>query len=125
MKEEKSVYLLLTLTVRPCSAEEVEQTKDLLISGLENFAQIDPVRYSLHFRFCFLEYAYRPSLPLDVQYHPHLHCILAVKEGYFKGKDYIKHDDLIRYWRQACGLDYDAFVEARKLSGFVVQAYKW
>ena len=118
MEEEKSVYLLLTLTVRPCSAEEDEQTKDLLISGLEKLAQIDQMR-ALDFRFCFLETSYHPSVPLDVQYHLHFHCVAKLRGRRPSCKT------VQECWRQACGLDYDPSVDVRKLSGFVAQAYKW
>ena len=116
MNEEKSVYLLMTLSVRICSAEEVEQTKDLLISGLEKFAQIDQMR-ALDFRFCFLENAHCPSFPLD--YHLHFHCVVKLRGRRPSCK--VVQD----CWRQACGLDYDPVVDVRKLSGFVANAYRW
>ena len=112
MKDGKSVYLLLTLTVRSCSAKEVEQTKALLNSGLREMVQIESIRCSLFFRYCFLETVYHPSVPLDVQYHPHLHCIVELR-GKRPSCKVIQE-----CWRQACGLDYDPILDVRKLPDF-------
>lgn len=49
-------------------------------------------------------------------YHPHLHAILAVKESYFIGRNYISHDQLMKDWRKCAKLNYDprVYIQAVK-----------
>ena len=42
----------------------------------------------------------------DNTYHAHIHAILAVKPGYFKGINYIKHEEYQSYWKEELDLDY-------------------
>ena len=42
----------------------------------------------------------------DQTYHAHIHAILAVKPSYFKGANYIKHEEYQSYWQEELDLDY-------------------
>ena len=108
-------FIFVTLTVRSCSADELKKTIDLLMYGFKKFALIRSIKRAFKGYFKTLEITRHPEHFRSIEYHPHLHCVFAVRKGYFKGKDYIKQDELIDYWRQACGLDYDPVVDIRKV----------
>ena len=37
-------------------------------------------------------------------FHPHLHCLVAVRKSYFKSRNYVKYDDLRAVWGQLIGV---------------------
>lgn len=113
--EPDYAFIFVTLTVRSCSADELKKTIDLLMYGFKKFALIRSIKRAFKGYFKTLEITRHPEHFRSIEYHPHLHCVFAVRKGYFKGKDYIKQDELIDYWRQACGLDYDPVVDIRKV----------
>jgi len=50
-----------------------------------------------------------------MEYHPHFHCVLAVKEAYFTSDLYIKQDEWCQLWRECMDVDYIPVVDVRKL----------
>jgi plasmid rolling circle replication initiator protein Rep len=53
--------------------------------------------------------------PLSDTFHPHIHSIVAVNGGYFKGGAYISHGDLQQLWRKALQVDYDPDCDIRRV----------
>ena len=47
-------------------------------------------------------------------YHPHIHCIFAVKAQYFT-KGYIKKSDWVELWQKAMNLDYQPSVHVKTI----------
>ena len=47
-------------------------------------------------------------------YHPHFHVVLVVRKGYFKGKEYIKHEDWCKMWQECMVLAYLPNVDVRR-----------
>lgn len=47
-------------------------------------------------------------------YHPHLHVIIYVQPGYFKGEKYISRAQLLEDWRHATGIDEITQVDIRR-----------
>lgn len=45
-----------------------------------------------------------------MMYHPHLHVLLQVKSSYFKGGNYLSHNDWCNLWGKAMKLDYKPLV---------------
>ena len=113
--EPDYVFIFVTLTIRNCSADELKKMIDLVLYGFKKFSLIRSIKRAFVGSFKALEITRHPEHFRSIEYHPHLHCIFAVKKGYFKSKNYIKHDELIQYWRQACQLDYDPVVDIRKV----------
>ena len=109
-------YLLLTLTLKRCSFEELDQTRNLLESGLKKFVQMEQIRI-LFFKSCFLEQSFSASLALDVQYSLHFHCIVELV-GKRPSSRVIQE-----CWQRACDLDYAPVVDFRSLCGCFVQPY--
>lgn len=113
--EPDYAFIFITLTIRNCAADELKKTIDLLMYGYKKFVLIRSIKRAFKGYFKGIEIVRHPEHFRSIEYHPHLHCIFAVRKSYFKSKDYIKHDDLVQYWRQACCLDYDPVVDIRKV----------
>jgi len=50
--------------------------------------------------------------------HPHYHCLLMVKPGYF-GKNYINHDKWQELWESCLGIDYPVTVHITAVKGSI------
>ena len=48
----------------------------------------------------------------DGSAHPHFHCLLMVKAGYF-GKNYIKQAEWVELWRKSLRIDYNPIIDCR------------
>jgi plasmid rolling circle replication initiator protein Rep len=65
--------------------------------------------------------------------HPHFHILLLTSPWYFKGKSYLKQDDILRLWRECMRDDSITQVDLRKvkpkrgqeLAGAVVETLKY
>ena len=54
-------------------------------------------------------------------YHPHLHCIFALKASYFT-RGYIKQADWQKIWGECCKLDYEPLVNIKTIKGGTAKA---
>lgn len=50
----------------------------------------------------------------DGSAHPHFHCLLMVRPGYF-GKNYIKQDEWVEMWRKSMRLDYNPILDVQAI----------
>lgn len=108
-------FIFLTLTVRNCSAAMLPATIDQLQEGFNRLMKTAPIRKAFKGYFKALEITHHPEYLRDVEYHPHLHLIVAVNKSYFTSRDYISHKNLIRYWQIACAVDYEPSVRIQKV----------
>lgn len=113
--ESEYSFIFVTLTLRNCSADDLRYTFDRLLYSFKKFALIRSIKRAFKGYFRAVEITRHPEHYKSIEYHPHLHCIFAVKKSYFTSRDYISHKDLVQYWRQAADLDYDPVVDIRKV----------
>lgn len=113
--EKDYAFVFVTFTLRSCSASELKRLLDHLQKGFETFRHRKRAKQA--FKGCFkaIELTHDLDKPKQHQYHPHIHCIYAVRKGYFKGKEYITQSELKDLWRDCCGIDYDPVVDIRKV----------
>ena len=122
-------FIFLTLTVKNCAAADLPKTVDVLLSGWRYlYHKNKEFRSVIHGTFRSLEVTRNKK---DGTYHPHLHCILAVKPSYFK-KGYITQKRWSELWANACDLDYNPVVYVQKvkdtgkgITGAVIEATKY
>lgn len=100
-------YLHMTLTLPNCSADDLPAHCDWLywrssaLFGDRLYPKSDPLHAKSHFKRAFkgimrcLEITYNP---VRDDYHPHLHCLVAVRPSYFKSRDYISQELLRVLW---------------------------
>ena len=110
-------YLFLTLTVRNCETSELKETIDALLDGwrfLYNKEKVFRKAVSGSFRSLEVTRNDDTSSAFYGTFHPHLHCILAVKKSYFK-KHYITQKQWSELWKKACDLEYKPIVHIEKV----------
>ena len=108
-------FIFLTLTVRNCSAEMLPATIDQLQEGFNRLMKTAQIRKAFKGYFKALEITHHPEYLRDVEYHPHLHLIVAVNKSYFTSRDYISQAKLIGLWQSVCALEYTPVVGIQKI----------
>ena len=108
-------FIFLTLTVRNCSAAMLPATIDQLQEGFNWLMKTAPIRKAFKGYFKALEITHHPEYLRDVEYHPHLHLIVAVNKSYFTSRDYISQAKLIGLWQSVCALEYTPVVGIQKI----------
>ena len=103
-------FLFLTLTIKNCSAMKLSSTIDILLKGFTKlFHDNRRVKKAVKGFFRSLEITKNKQTG---QYHPHLHCILAVKSTYFKG-DYITQAEWTEIWQKCIDTEYLPVIDIR------------
>lgn len=117
-EEHKCQYIFLTLTIQNVPGDKLGEALDHLGAGWHRLVNQKPVQRAFKGTFRAIEIT-RNNEPDSLWYgtfHPHIHVIGTVEDGYFKKKNglYLTKDDIIARWRKACRLDYDPSVDISK-----------
>lgn len=112
-------FLFLTLTVRNCAFNELEETVTALLDGWRRLYLKKAFKDAVLGTFRTLEITVNRK---TCTFHPHLHVILAVNPSYFKSRTYITQEKWAEMWQKSCSLDYlpIVHVEAVKSGKFDV-----
>lgn len=118
-KDKKRAYIFLTLTVRNCSAEELPQVLDMMMSGYKLLFDRRKIKKSVLGAFRALEITHntnRFSTSYNT-YHPHFHVILMVNKSYFNAHsdDYITQSEWTEYWGDSIRADYQPIIHVEKI----------
>lgn len=116
---EEFRYIMVTLTLRNCSGEELSGTLDKLISGFTALTRRKRVAAAWRGWYRGVEVTHNVR---EDTFHPHIHALVAVNKRYFKNTEYISQAELAELWRDCCGLDYDPVIDVRKCYGQTVHA---
>lgn len=110
LAEDGRIMIMVTLTVLNCPAEDLRRTIQhigrswhKLLKRAQYAAWADNVRK--------IEITYNAAAET---YHPHMHCVVFVRPGYFKGKSYISQAQLLRDWRSVTGQPEITQVDVRR-----------
>ncbi len=120
-------FLHVVLTVPNCSAQNLNKTCDFLFKqssllfrksddvhtkaackGNEEIKVLrKKIKNSFKGVFRALEITYNDKLSVDhpFAFHPHLHCLVAVKKSYFTSRDYVSHEKLQKVWATLTGVE--------------------
>lgn len=112
-------FIFLTLTVRNVEGVELSSTLDALFGAFQRFSQRDAVRkvFLGMVRNVEITHNINPKSESYDTFHPHIHCIVAVKPSYFKSHDYLSQKRITALWREALRADYDPIVDVRRVKG--------
>lgn len=117
-EEYKCQFIFLTLTLQNVPGDKLPEALDQLTAGWTRFMKQRPVLAAFKGTFRAIEITRNndPASPWYGTFHPHIHAIGAVEDGYFKRKSglYLTKDDIIARWRKACRLNYDPSVDISK-----------
>lgn len=106
-------FVSLTLTIRNVDSVNLPSAVDKLFAGWRYLYNKNRVfRSAVQGTFRTFECTRNP---VTGQFHPHLHCLLAVWPDYFYGRNYIAQKGWRDLWAKAMHLDYDPSVEVHKV----------
>ncbi len=113
LEQQGYKFLFLTLTIKNCYAEDLSNTIDVLFNGFRKmFTKNKRIKKYICGVFRSLEITKNKT---DNSYHPHLHCILAVKDCYFNGKNYIPQAEWAQIWQNCISVDYTPTTDIRRI----------
>lgn len=105
-KYPKHRWLFLTLTLKNCQITELRET---LTTMHESFKRMTKLKD-------FPAIGWLKSTEVtrgkDGSAHPHFHCLLLVRPGYF-GKNYIKQAEWVDLWRRSLRIDYNPVLDVQ------------
>lgn len=113
-KNKEYRYILLTLTVKNCKAEELNETVNKLLKSFASLRHKKAFKEQIKGYFRALEITYNKERN---DYHPHIHCILVVDSNYFRGSNYIKQEKWCKMWQECLKVDYIPSVDIRNIKG--------
>ena len=101
---EKYKYLLITLTVRNCSPENLTPTIDDMMESFKRITNRKTWKNSIKGFVRGLEVTFNSK---ENTFHPHIHILCAVPHDYFENpKLYIPAQTITEWWQNSARLDY-------------------
>lgn len=88
-------FLHLTLTVPNCPLNELDETVKYMNTCSSKLFGLAEFKKAFRGVVRCLEVTYNSS---TISFHPHFHCLIAVKKSYFKSRDYIKSEKIQLLW---------------------------
>ncbi|MEO8893284.1 MAG: protein rep [Coleofasciculaceae cyanobacterium] len=99
-------WLFLTLTVKNCQISELKETLNWMNKSWQRLTQLKAFPAEGLLR------STEVTRGKDGSAHPHFHCLLMVKPGYF-GKNYIKQEEWVDMWRRSLRIDYNPVLDVQ------------
>jgi plasmid rolling circle replication initiator protein Rep len=99
-------WVFLTLTVRNCNITELKDTVTWMNKSWQRLTQLKAFPAEGWLR------STEVTRGNDGSAHPHFHCLLMVRPGYF-GKNYIKQDEWVEMWRRSLRTDYNPVLDVQ------------
>ena len=118
-EENRYEYVLLTLTVRNCSGNDLSKEFDRLFYAWNKFSKDKVFRRTVKGWYRGLEVTHNVE---KNTYHPHFHCIFAVNKSYFSGREYVTQRKWTDIWKKALGVEYTPIVNVKKVKGVTAKA---
>lgn len=113
---KKYDYIFLTLTIKNCIPEELENNINLISkSFMRMFTDSKKIKNICKGYFRAIEVTYNKK---ENTYHPHIHCIVVVEKYYFnwRNENYIKTEEWSELWGKYLKIDYLPVVYVSKVT---------
>jgi len=122
--DEPLRYLFMTLTVRNCSADELNGSISHLLESFKRLGKQLAFKRVVVGWYRGLEVTHNvnPESESFDTFHPHLHTVIAVKETFFSGRNYITQETWTEMWQQALRVDYTPVVNVKAIKGDTAKA---
>lgn len=118
-------FLFITFTVKNCPADKLSQTIDMMNQGFKRLTNKSKgVKITEKFKNNLLGYIRAMEVTYNQEkntYHPHIHCLFAVKAQYFT-KGYIKKSDWQYIWGECCDTEYEPIVNVKTIKNSTSKA---
>jgi len=102
-------WLFLTLTVRNCAITDLRRTLRSMNEAWHRLVKRPEFAGNVQGWVRTTEV----TRGRDDSAHPHFHCLLMIKPGYFAGKNYVTQSRWTDLWRECARLDYQPIVDIR------------
>jgi plasmid rolling circle replication initiator protein Rep len=99
-------WLFVTLTVKNCQITELKETLTWMNKSWQRLTQLKAWPPEGWLR------STEVTRGKDGSAHPHFHCLLMVKPGYF-GKNYIKQTEWVEMWRRSLRIEYNPVLDVQ------------
>jgi plasmid rolling circle replication initiator protein Rep len=99
-------WLFVTLTVKNCQITELKETLTWMNKSWQRLTQLKAWPAEGWLR------STEVTRGKDGSAHPHFHCLLMVKPGYF-GKNYIKQTEWVEMWKRSLRIDYNPVLDVQ------------
>jgi plasmid rolling circle replication initiator protein Rep len=99
-------WLFVTLTVKNCQISELKETLTWMNKSWQRLTQLKAFPAEGWLR------STEVTRGRDGTAHPHFHCLLMVKPGYF-GKNYIKQAEWVDMWRRSLRIAYNPVMDVQ------------
>jgi plasmid rolling circle replication initiator protein Rep len=103
--------LLITLTVKNCSGENLSRTIDEILQSYHRISMRKTWKKNFIGFIRGLEITYNYT---EDTFHPHIHILAVASKEYYK-KDYVDVHQLRQWWTESARLDYYVQVDIRKV----------
>ena len=107
IENPSSRFLFLTLTIKDVKGDEI---RDSIKAMNEAFSRMMKWKRLKPLVIGFVRSTEITVNRDTMMYHPHLHVLLQVKSSYFKGGNYLSHDEWCSLWAKAMKLNYTPLV---------------
>ena len=121
--EKKLEYIHLTLALKNCKINELQDTIELMLKSFKKFVNRDiflqkgkGAKGTVKGWFRNLEVTFNHE---EKTFHPHFHILLAVEKSYFfkqtNPDGYLTQERALQMWKECLGVDYLPTVDLRKV----------
>lgn len=123
-KSDEYAYVFLTLTMKNCETGSLSEAVDKMMNAWHKFVGYRAFKHAVKGFYRGFEVTHNLDCESDSYgtFHPHFHCILAVKKAYFKSRCYLNQDDWTKLWMKALGVNYNPVVYVKKIKGNTAKA---
>ena len=124
-QDSSTRFLFVTFTVKNCDADKLSQTIDMMNMGFKRLTdKSKKLTITNKFKNNMLGYMRAIEVTYNQQedtYHPHIHCIFAVKAQYFT-HGYIKKSEWQYIWGECCKTEYEPIVHVQQIKNSTSKA---
>ena len=111
-------FIFVTFTVENCDADKLSQTIDMMNIGFKRLTdKSKKLAITNKFKNNMIGYMRAIEATYNQEkdtYHPHIHCIFALKAGYFT-HGYIKKSEWQYIWGECCKTEYEPIVHVQTI----------
>lgn len=117
MQDQEYRFIFLTFTVRNVSGEELSQSISDMLYSFNKVTKYKEFKRAVYGWYRGMEVTHNVDVSSNSYdtFHPHIHCLLAVKRSYFTSRDYISQEKFTELWKRALGVSYTPIVHVERV----------
>lgn len=111
--QRQVAYLFLTLTIKNPPLTQLKSTLTQMSQAFKRLTERDEFKKAV--KGYIRAFEFLGDYTKEGEAHPHIHAVLVVSKGYFKGKNYIKQEQWAELWRECLRVDYTPITHITKI----------